>query len=185
MSSNFRFQTSVAVFGNLGGKVPAVDVDLSSQEQKNYPSTSLDENRKEFEFQTDRNYYVDLKRTYLALKLKIDKGCGYGNYNTKELKKSRNKRLKRYGDGVGTGGSSFRYSCEQHFALNFFHCLKRTPTISKVSIQMDSICPSLTFPVVSRGHLWRQGKFALKRVRLWRVSWWNYGSAFVWTFFHK
>ena len=44
MSSNFRYQAFVAVSGNLGGKVPAVDDVLSSHEQEIYPTTSLDEN---------------------------------------------------------------------------------------------------------------------------------------------
>ena len=67
MSSNFRYQPSVAVSGSLGGKVPVVDDVLSSHEHEIYPTTSLDENCIEFEFQTDWNYYVDLRQTYLAL----------------------------------------------------------------------------------------------------------------------
>ena len=69
MSSSFRYRTFVAVSGNLRGKVPVVDDVLSSHEKEIYPTTSLNENCIEFEFQWDRNYYVDLKQTYLALKL--------------------------------------------------------------------------------------------------------------------
>ena len=87
MSINFRYQPFVAVFGNLGGKVPVVDDVLSSREQKIYPTTSLDGNCIEFEFQTDRTYYVDLRQTYLDLKLKLVRRRGYENYNTKEIKK--------------------------------------------------------------------------------------------------
>ena len=58
-NSNFRYQFFVAVSGNLGGKVPSVDDVLSSHEQEIFPTTSLDQNCKEFEFQTDWNYYVD------------------------------------------------------------------------------------------------------------------------------
>ena len=83
MSSKFRYQRFVAVSGNLGGKVPVVDDGLSSQEI--YPFTSLDENCIEFEFQTDRNYYVQLRQTYLALKLKFVRGRGYETYNSKEV----------------------------------------------------------------------------------------------------
>ena len=86
-NNNFRYQPFVAVSGNLGGKVPIVDDVLSSHEQKIYPTTSLDENCIEFEFQTDRNYYVDLRQTYLASKLKLVTGSGYGSSNTKEVKK--------------------------------------------------------------------------------------------------
>ena len=57
------------------------------KEQKIYPTTSLDENCIEFEFQTDRNYYVDLRQSFLALKLKFDKGRGYDIYESQEKKK--------------------------------------------------------------------------------------------------
>ena len=67
---------------------------MSSHEQKIYPTTSLDENFIEFEFQTDRNYYVDLRQTYLALKLKLVRGRGYETYNTKEVKKQHKEEAK-------------------------------------------------------------------------------------------
>ena len=94
MSSKFRYQPFVAVSGNLGGNVPVVDDVLSCHEQKIYATTSLDENCIEFEFQTDRNYYVDLRQTYLALKLKLVRGCGNENYNTKEAKKGHKEEAK-------------------------------------------------------------------------------------------
>ena len=88
MSNNiFRYQLFVAVSGNLGGKVPIVDDVLSSHEQEIYLTTSLDENCIEFEFQTDRNHYVDLRQSFLALKLKFVKGRGYDTYESKEKKK--------------------------------------------------------------------------------------------------
>ena len=87
MSSNFRYQAFVAVSGNLGGKIPVVDDILSFHEQENYPTTSVDENCIEFDFRADRNYYVDLRQMYLALKLKLVSGRGYETYNTKEVKK--------------------------------------------------------------------------------------------------
>ena len=88
MSNNtFRYQPFVAVSGNLGGKVPIVDDVLSSHGQENYPTTSLDENCIEIDFQTDRNYYVDLRQSFLDLKLKFVKGRGYDTYKSKEKKK--------------------------------------------------------------------------------------------------
>ena len=88
MSNNsFLYQKFVAVSGNLGGKVPFVDVVRSSHEQEIYPTTSLDENSIEFEFQTDRNYYVHLRQSFLALKLKVVKGHDYDTYKNKEKKK--------------------------------------------------------------------------------------------------
>ena len=86
-NNNFRYQPFVAVSGNLGGKVPIVDDVLSSHEQEVCPTTSLDENCMGFEFQTDRNKYVDLRRSFLALKLKLVKGRGYDTYESKEKKK--------------------------------------------------------------------------------------------------
>ena len=41
----------------------------------------------EFEFQTDRKVYVDLRQTYLALKNKLVKGRGPDTYKTTEKKK--------------------------------------------------------------------------------------------------
>ena len=94
LASSFRYQPSVAVSGNLGGKVPSVEDVLSSNEQRIYPTTSLDENYLEFELKTDRNNYVDLRQMYLVLKLKIVKGRGYENLNSKELKKERKEDTK-------------------------------------------------------------------------------------------
>ena len=75
-------------------KVPVVDDVLSSHEQEIYPTTSLDENCIDFEFQTDRNYYVDLRQTYLAVKLKLVWGRYYETYNTKEVKREHNEEAK-------------------------------------------------------------------------------------------
>ena len=86
-NSNFRYQSFVVVSGSLGGKVPIVDDILSSHEQESYPTTSLDKNCLKFEFQTDRNYYVDLRQSFLALKLKFVKRRGYDTNDSKEKKK--------------------------------------------------------------------------------------------------
>ena len=83
----FRYQPFVAVSGNLGGKVPIVDDVLSSHDQEIYPTTSLEKNSIEFEFQTDRNFYVYLRQSSLALKLKFVSGRGYDTYESKEKTK--------------------------------------------------------------------------------------------------
>ena len=54
-----------------------VDDVLLSHEQQMHATTSLDENCVESEFQTDRNYYVDLRQTYLAVKLNFEKGRSF------------------------------------------------------------------------------------------------------------
>ena len=94
MSSNFRYQPFVAVYGNLGGKIPVVDDVLLSHEQEIYSTTSLDENWIEFEFQNDQNYYANLRQTYLVLKLKLVWGRGYKIYNRKEVKKVHKEKAK-------------------------------------------------------------------------------------------
>ena len=86
-NNNFRYQPFVAVSVNLGGKVPIVDDVLSLHEQEICPTTSLDENCIEFELQTEGNYYVDLRQSFLALKLKFVKGRSYDIFESKEKKK--------------------------------------------------------------------------------------------------
>ena len=85
MSDSFRYQPFVVVSGNLGGKVPIFDNVLSSHRQEKYPTTSFDESCTEFEFQKLWNYYVDLRGSYLASKLKFVKSRGYETYKSKEF----------------------------------------------------------------------------------------------------
>ena len=40
-----------------------------------------------FEIPTDPNHYVELRKTNLALKMKLVHGRGYETYNTEEVKK--------------------------------------------------------------------------------------------------
>ena len=63
MPNNFRYQPFAEVSGNLGEKIPVVDDVLSSHKQNVCPTTSLDVNFIEFEFQTDRNFYVELRQS--------------------------------------------------------------------------------------------------------------------------
>ena len=58
-------------------KVPVVDDVLYPQVQKIYPTKYLGENSIEFQFQTDRNVYVDLRQTYFAVKYKLLKRRGF------------------------------------------------------------------------------------------------------------
>ena len=62
--------------------------------KKSILQPQFDENCIEFEFQTDRSYYVDLRQTYLALKLKLVRGRGYETYNNKEVKKEHKEEAK-------------------------------------------------------------------------------------------
>ena len=83
----FRYQIFVAVSGNHVVKIPVVDNVLSSHEQEIYPTTSLDENSIQFDFQIDRNVYVDLRQTYFAPKIKLVKGRRFDTYKTTKMKK--------------------------------------------------------------------------------------------------
>ena len=94
MSNSSGYQPFVAVSGKLEGKVPVVDNVLLSHEQKFHPTTSLDENCREFEFQTDRKYYVDMRQSYLASKLKFVKSHGYEIFNSKEVQKENKEEIK-------------------------------------------------------------------------------------------
>ena len=82
MSNNYRYQSFLVVFGKFGGQVPVVDDVLLSHEHEIYTTTSLDENCTRFEVQMDWSNYVDLRQTYLALKLKFARGRGYETHNT-------------------------------------------------------------------------------------------------------
>ena len=94
MSDSFRYQLFLAVSVNLGRKVVAVDDVLLSHEQETYRTTSLDENWKNSEFQMDWNYYVDLRATYLALKLIWSKLLVTRHTKPMKLKKNRRKNQK-------------------------------------------------------------------------------------------
>ena len=60
---------------------------MSSHEKNIYATTSFDENTLELEFQTDLSYYVDLRQSKLAVKLKFVKRHGYDTYTLEETRK--------------------------------------------------------------------------------------------------
>ena len=76
---------------NPGKKVAVVDDMLSSHELEIYPTTSLDEDSIEFEFQADRNVCAVLRQSNFALKNKLVKGRGFDTYKTTEKKKEHKK----------------------------------------------------------------------------------------------
>ena len=78
---SFRWQYFSAACGNLGGKIPIVDDVVSAHEQKIYPTNSSDDNSIKFEFCTDGNCYVDWRKVFLALILKMVQGCADGFYD--------------------------------------------------------------------------------------------------------
>ena len=171
MSNNFWYPHFMAVSGNVGGKVPVVEDVLASHEQEIYPNTWLDKNCIEFEFQTDRNYHVDLRQTYLALKLKLVRGRGYENYNTKEVKKGAQRRKSGRGKGGARGSRPSRDSSKQQIALNSFQCWTLHQQSTKLQLKSIVCAQVLQFQQLQGGHLWIQGSFAMRGVQLSRSSW--------------
>lgn len=55
----------------LFDRVPILDPIQSSHVQEVYPKTSLTESSLEFEYQTDRNVFLDMRETYLSLRIKL------------------------------------------------------------------------------------------------------------------
>ena len=123
MSNNIsRYQPFVAVSGNFGGKVPIVGDVLSSHEWEIYPTTSLNGNCIEYEFQTGRTYYVDLRQSSLALKLKLDKGRGYITYESNEEKIEQKDESVVFIETINDEKSSSSYLCKQYNAFTIFKC---------------------------------------------------------------
>ena len=123
----FSYQPSVAVSGNLRGKVTVVDKALSSHGHETHLSTSLNGNCTQFEFQTCRNFYVDLREPYLAWKLNFVRGHGYKTYNTKKVKKAAQRRNKAEEETAVEEEQEppvtlITHVKKKHFALNCFHC---------------------------------------------------------------
>ena len=54
--------------------VQSLETFISFYIQEVFPSTSLDESSIEFEFETDRNLYLDMRDTHLILKLQLFNG---------------------------------------------------------------------------------------------------------------
>ena len=154
-SSNFRYQTFLAVSGNLGGNVPVVDNVLSFPEHEMYPTTSLDENCIDFEFETDLNYYIDMRQIHLALKLRLVKDRGYETYNTDEVKKEIKEEtevdVERAVEVEEDEGASVPLITHVNNILHsIFANIEVYINNQKFTIQMDSVRTSLTFPTTSR-----------------------------------
>ena len=72
--SHFRHGVFTNSSLEIFDKVPVLETIMSSYTQKVFPSNSLDESSIEFEFETDRNIYLDMRDTHLSLKLQLFKG---------------------------------------------------------------------------------------------------------------
>ena len=135
-------------------EVPVVEDVLSSHEHEIYPTTSLDENSIEFDFQTDRNIYVDLRQTYLALKNKLVEGRGFDTYKTTEKKKEHKE------DTVftETGDDDVEFLEEDEgvphitHAIPFFLMQNCTLTTTKFTLPTVFMLTNLTFLTISKVH---------------------------------
>ena len=78
--SNFRYghftNSCLEIFDN----VPVLEPIISSHIQEVYPTTSLDESSIEFEYETDRNVFIDMRDTHLLIKLKAHKNRFFDDY---------------------------------------------------------------------------------------------------------
>ena len=72
--SHFRYGAFTNSLLEIFDKVPVLETIMSSYTQEVFPSTSLDESSIEFEFETDRNLYLDMRDTHLSLKFQLFKG---------------------------------------------------------------------------------------------------------------
>ena len=72
--SHFRNKAFTNSSLEIFDKVLVLETIMSSYIQEVFPSTSLDESSIEFEFETDRNLYLDMRDTHLSLQLQLFKG---------------------------------------------------------------------------------------------------------------
>ena len=62
-NSHFRYGTFTSSSLENSDKVPVLATIISSYSQEVFPSNSMDESSIEFEFETDRNLYLDMRDT--------------------------------------------------------------------------------------------------------------------------
>ena len=72
--SNFRYGHFTKFCLEIFDKIPVLEPIESSHIQEVYPSTSLDESSIEFEFETDRSIYLDMRDIHLQIKVGLQKG---------------------------------------------------------------------------------------------------------------
>ena len=154
-NNNFRYQPFVAVSRNRRGKVPNVDNVLSlNHENGIYPTTSVGKNCIEFEFQTDRNYYIDLRKSFLAMKLKFVKVRGYDTYESEEKKMEHKDAFVVFTETRTEDEEEQEAVARVTYVINITHSIFSnvdcTLTVSRLTIPMDSMHTSLTFQTTLR-----------------------------------
>ena len=82
--SNFRYGHFTNSCLEIFDKIPVLEPIESSHVQEVYPSTSLDESSIEFEFETDRSIYLDMRDVHLQIKVGLQKGRLFDDFMKKD-----------------------------------------------------------------------------------------------------
>ena len=82
--SNFRYGHFTNSCLEIFDKIPVLEPIESSHVQEVYPSTSLDESSIEFEFETDRSKYLDMRDIHLQIKVGLQKGRFFDDFMKKD-----------------------------------------------------------------------------------------------------
>ena len=91
-SSHFRYGAFTNSSLEIFDKVPVLETIISSYTKEIFPSTSLDESSIEFEFETDRNIYLDMRDTHLSLKLQLFEGRLFEAFKKEKAEHKKNQR---------------------------------------------------------------------------------------------
>ena len=177
----------MAVPGNLREKVPVVDDVLSSHEQEIYHITSLDENCIKFEFQRDRNFYVHLRQKYLALKLKLVRGRGYETYKIEEVKKEHKEDIKADEKATVEEEQEAPVPIDINSILHSIFSNVEVYSDNQQNYNPNGLyAHKYYFSNNLKGAISEdKGVLHCEGYDYAQFFWWIYGSAFVWTFFHK
>ena len=81
--SNFRYGHFTNSCLEIFDKIPVLEPIESSHVQEVYPSTSLDESSFEFEFETDRSIYLDMRDIHRQIKVGLQKGRLFDDFMKK------------------------------------------------------------------------------------------------------
>ena len=82
--SNFRYGHFTNSCLEVLDKIPVFEPIESSHVQEVYPSTSLDESSIDFEFETDRSTYLDMRDIHLKIKVGLQKGRLFAGFKKKD-----------------------------------------------------------------------------------------------------
>ena len=83
-STNFRYRHFTNSCLEIFVKIPVLEPIESCHIQEVYPSTSQDESSIEFEFETERSFYLDMRDIHLQIKVGLQKGRLFEDFMKKE-----------------------------------------------------------------------------------------------------